>query len=366
MIIKLSEVDKGEALKILKIKDSNISDVELINILLSEEVNNVNHNELRDNLKEEDAMFLSLLKKAEVDKKDPLLKEVIENNKVSVLKCLNKEDYINDEFIKCIKNSSKKNGDWILTTLSYKPYEIFVYDEIDVKNDYFNEIVPIGYFKEEFPYFAVIQDELIWMSVIPHEINTMKKPINDAYGDVLVLGLGLGYYAFHVSNKEDVDKVTIIEKDKKVISLFKENILPYFPNKDKIRIIEDDAFNYLNENHSHDFVFCDIYHNVSDGIGLYLKTKYFENIMTNSRFEYWIETSLLSMMRRQLLTVFEEQYLEGLTEKDYLKAKNENDVIINKMYFYTKDLLIDSIDKLKAILQEDYLKEMAMKLFYKD
>ena len=97
------------------------------------------------------------------------------------------------------------------------------------------------------------------MSLIPHEINTMKHHIIDAFGNVLVLGLGLGYYVFHIARKKDVDKITIIEKDKRVIKIFKENLLPYFENKDKITIIEDDAIKYLSTPKDYDYCFLQFF-----------------------------------------------------------------------------------------------------------
>ena len=60
------------------------------------------------------------------------------------------------------------------------------------------------------------------MLITPNEIETMKKSISEATGNVLTYGLGLGYYAYMVSMKENVESVTIVEKDKEIIDLFKK------------------------------------------------------------------------------------------------------------------------------------------------
>jgi predicted methyltransferase len=75
------------------------------------------------------------------------------------------------------------------------------------------------------------------MTLLPNETVTTKPAIDKAHGKVLTYGLGLGYFAFMASAKHEVDSVTIVERSADVIELFKTWLLPYFPNKDKIRIV---------------------------------------------------------------------------------------------------------------------------------
>lgn len=82
----------------------------------------------------------------------------------------------------------------------------------------------------------------------PSEIETMRAPIEEATGRVVTFGLGLGYFAYMVSEKPDVTSLDIVERSEEAIALFERNILPQFPNKEKIRIIRSDAFGFLNEN----------------------------------------------------------------------------------------------------------------------
>ena len=44
-------------------------------------------------------------------------------------------------------------------------------------DELYQEHTPFGFFDSKFPYLALLKDDEIWMSVIPHEINTMKKPV---------------------------------------------------------------------------------------------------------------------------------------------------------------------------------------------
>ena len=40
------------------------------------------------------------------------------------------------------------------------------------------------------------------MTITPDEIETMKEAVDQAFGNVLTFGLGLGYYAYMVSEKD--------------------------------------------------------------------------------------------------------------------------------------------------------------------
>lgn len=307
--------------------------------------------------------FEKMLKAMDTSRDDPEIKEMDELCRISDIHKLDSKEYENDSYYQTFKNIKGEDGNVRFLTLQYAPYEGFVYNELVIDEDNFAEKTPLGYFEKPFPYLVVVKDDTIWMSVIPHEIETMKEPIKNAKGNVLVLGLGLGYYLFHILSKKEVKSVDIIEFDKEIINLFNKNLLDKFPHKEKINIIHIDAFKYLREtSKKYDYVFADIWHNVGDGEMLYLKLKPFENKFKDAHFDYWIETSIVAMLRRQILTVFSEFY-DGLTEKDYLVAKNENDEIINKIYFYHKNTVINSSKDLYDILKDSSIKLIAKHLF---
>ena len=119
------------------------------------------------------------------------------------------------------------------------------------------------------------------MSLNPNEINTMEKDIKKATGKVLTFGLGLGYFQFMCSLKEDVKEITIIEKDPNIIALFKQFILPFFAHRNKIKIIQIDAFDFMENkfDNSYDFVYVDIWHTPNDGLLPFIKFKNFLNMI---------------------------------------------------------------------------------------
>lgn len=80
-----------------------------------------------------------------------------------------------------------------------------------------------------------------------------------------------------------------------VISLFKRNILPQFPNKEKIRIIEADAFAFIEkqEDGSYDTAFSDFWSGVDDGLDLYLRFMAKTARFSKTKHSYWIETCFM-------------------------------------------------------------------------
>ncbi len=237
-----------------------------------------------------------------------LHKEIFADYFVPSVHCLNTDDYTDDMYLKTIKFPNKTIGDWQFSTATYKPCEAFIFNE-PVQTSDFKEFPQIGFFKEEFSYPVVMQNGREWMSLKPNEIETMRTHIENARGRVLVYGLGLGYYAFMVSQKKTVSKVTVVEKDSKLIEIFEKEILPQFPNRAKIEIINDDAYAFASriepDNGIYDFIFSDIWHDTGDGLSMYLRLKELNSKINNCNCGYWIEKSLLSRLR---VTVFDQMY----------------------------------------------------------
>lgn len=183
-------------------------------------------------------------------------------------------------------------GNWRYEMTSYAPCEAFVRDDLTLLPN--GRLLPaIGFFDRKVCYPAVLQDGRIWMTVTPNEINTMRIPIANARGHVLTFGLGLGYFAYHASEKTDVLSLTVVDNDPNAIALFKTHLLPQFPQKNKIHTLCSDAFDYA-EKHlaGYDYIFTDLWHDVEDGLPLYLRMKEYEKNAPNARFDYWIEKSL--------------------------------------------------------------------------
>ena len=152
----------------------------------------------------------------------------------------------------------------------------------------------IGVFDGPARTYVLKNNDFVWMSICPMEINTMAKSINEASGSVLVLGGGLAYYSYMVSIKESVTDVTIIEKDPKIYEVIKEYILPQFPNK-KCSILLDDATDFIERTDlsCYNTVFFDIWEDNLTGADYYKDYVKCELQYPDTKFQYWLEDSIL-------------------------------------------------------------------------
>ncbi len=237
---------------------------------------------------------------------------------------LSPADYQSDAYYRRIKLPACRRGDWELRESAYTPYELFVCNHPTQTKD-LREIPQIGYFPERFPFPAVLENGIEWMSVTPNEIETMKEPIAHAHGRVLTLGLGLGYFAFHAAEKEEVSEVTVAELNPDVIALFRELILPQFPHAEKIKLVEGDALAFLDSPgiaDRFDSVFADLWHDQSDGLPLYLRLRRIERAHGIRNMDYWIEPTLLSSLRRMVYDKLndpkEALRLNGISQEELL------------------------------------------------
>ena len=273
------------------------------------------------------ALFLSVAL-SEDDKEAKLFER--EYLKKSVKK-LNPDEYKQNPYFKNIVIPKKKVSTWELGYQSYQPYEGFVYDDIDVLGNY-REIPKIGFFTEEFSFPTVFEDGVEWMAIKPNEIETMKPHIEKMWGDVCVFGLGIGYFAYMVSEKTNVSSVTVVERDSSVINLFEKYILPQFPNKDKIKIVKSDAFDFVKKQMAEkkfNCAFVDLWHDVSDGVDLYVKMKKLEAKSPTTEFCYWIEKSILSNIRWHIF--------EGIQKR--IESGNFNEPFENIKKYISDDYL---------------------------
>jgi len=211
----------------------------------------------------------------------------------SQAKVFRKKEFRKDPYLRDIKVKERRLGNFLLTESFYERGEFFQYDMPSLSDEI---VVPkIGFFTEKIFFPAVYEGNIPWVSVCPSEINSMTPDIAPAHGKVLVLGLGLGYYPYLISQKEEVEEITVIEKSPSIIKLFKEDILPQFAEKQKIKLVEADAVDFLKQtkNGDYDFCYADIWEGWQDGIEAYEKILPEEKRLTKTEFRYWIKNEIL-------------------------------------------------------------------------
>jgi hypothetical protein len=142
--------------------------------------------------------------------------------------------FIPEEKYKINDLPTAKSGEW-----SIRRFEV---DEHAAKRDKIcsifsdNRCVPVG------TYTGLYRGSEIIMSDTPNEIKDHCQAIYDAYGNVLIVGLGLEMYLNAVAQKTDVDKITVIEKSKDVLAMVQLHYERKYPGK--IEFICADIFDY--------------------------------------------------------------------------------------------------------------------------
>ena len=145
------------------------------------------------------------------------------------VRVLDTKRYTENPYYKNVAPEAKKLGACEIKWEYYPPFRAAICDDMIIRDD-FSEVAPIGFFTEGFHFPAVLEDGNEWMTLTPVDLDTCEEAIKEAKGKVVTFGLGLGYYAYMASEKEEVESVTVVELSEDVIKLFKTHILPKMPN----------------------------------------------------------------------------------------------------------------------------------------
>lgn len=360
MIFRLNDNDKKELEKLASTLDENIGASDIFNFILDKEPNFTSKEEITEEMNEkgiseEEAYLSLLLKEEDINPNDTDMRKFLKASHVNDIKALDEKKYLDDPYYKNIRPLKKNSGKWRIDYNYFAPYEAFIYEDVKVNpDDYYREYTSLGYFKTKFPYLIILNNNRVYMSITPHEINTMKACIKEAKGKVVVFGLGLGYYPYMIAQKEEVTDITVIENDKNVIDLFYHEIFPFFGNsRKKIHLIEGDAFNYAKREmgkQDFDYGFVDLWHDEEDGLEMYLKMqKINRSLKKPIQLSYWIEESILTILRRIYIDMILTES-DGGGDGDFLKSRSYFDLLENHLHFLLKDKVIYSYNDIKELL----------------
>lgn len=105
-----------------------------------------------------------------------------------------------------------------------------------------------------------------WMSLSPHEIESQEFGCRCAHGHTVVMGLGMGWVAVNAALNPAVSRVTIIERDPQVLSLFEasralDGLAPDVVGK--IRVVLADALEWQPDARV-DFLYADIWRTLEE------------------------------------------------------------------------------------------------------
>jgi hypothetical protein len=286
--------------------------------------------------------------------KDPVIKQHPDLLSLSLktdLHHLDSASFISNPFYQRIKPQPITQGKWKLGYETYGPFQGVLTGDVFTDSIHHHlETTPLGYFAKPFYYLVIKQQDVTWMSVTPFEINTMAPVIDKMKGNVITLGLGLGYFAAMTALKSEVKEVLVVEKDKQVIQLFLNHIYPHLENKEKIKIKQAEAFDYVKANTTaFDHLFVDIHHTAEDGLPMYIRMKKLEALSRSGQWHYWLESSILALFRRYMIVFLQEQQL-GFDRSHYQNPTTVEDYLYCGLFDTSKNISINSLKELEQWL----------------
>jgi hypothetical protein len=250
-----------------------------------------------------------------------------------------KIDHINDEDITFYKETIPSNQLFNASSI--------IYDDKKELNDW----MKLRALDKPYEANVLTINGDVWMLDVPGESNTMDSFANKATGNVLVFGLGIGYFVYMTMMNPNVKSITIVEKNDRIIQLFMEHVYPQFPKGVPLNIICDDAFNYFNQDviSDYDYVFVDIYQSSDDGF-LIIEKLLEQYLPPFDHVDFWIESSCFEFVPALMLFYFEAvTYNHEIGHQDPLYHR-----IMMKIdrYFSEKDLYVDREEDLKELMYD--------------
>ncbi len=207
------------------------------------------------------------------------------------------------------------------------------------------------------------------MEVTPDEIISFNNRSENASGNVLICGCGVGFTAYTLSLRKDIDSITILENDPNVIALFKENIEPEI--KTPIRIIECDALEYLGltpnskgqpqeDLRKYNYIDVDTWFSLEDMIYPYLKCLQLEQKYPDVKFSYWLESEFYNKIVKE---IFRCLIKLRQSENAFKKYEGDNYMLTNiaKYILTESDIEIMTKEDLDIIISPENVRESLLR-----
>ena len=267
------------------------------------------------------------------------------DNSISLF--IDSDKWNNNPYVKNIKFDNLKNNNFSYKKVKIEKGYLFNADAImDDKDKELKDWMKLRALDKDIETLFLYQNNKEWMMAAPSESFTNDPYAKKAYGDILTFGLGIGYFIYMAMLNKNVNSITVIEKSKEVIELFKE-ISPWFPNI-KLEIINGDAYDYFNKDYLNkfDYIYVDIWQSSNDG------RKIIEKLLEQylppyEKCDFWIENSCLSVIKTLIYLYYDE-----LVYKHKNKVKSEFTNLMNKTrnYFNNINIKVDNVDILKEYM----------------
>ena len=258
------------------------------------------------------------------------------------------DEWNNNPYVKNINFDCLKGSHFSYEKVLIEKGYLFNSDAImDDKDKELKDWLKLRALSKDIEALFLYQDNKEWMMAVPSESLTNDPYALKAKGNVITFGLGIGYFTYMALLNKNVKTITVIEKSKEVIELF-NTIKDQFKNKDKIQIINGDAFDYFNKNYleNFDYIYVDIWRSSDDGRTIIEKLLEQYNPPID-KCDFWIEKSCLNVIRT-LIYLYYDEIINHKTKK----ITKEYASLMNKvrLYFDSLNIEVNDVDTLKNLM----------------
>ena len=256
----------------------------------------------------------------------PVYESIVRNGRI-----FHGDDFSKDPYLDRIWIGGESSGNYTYSNQSFERNELFIYDSpVDMGNGI--RIPKIGIFDQGYNYPFLSKGDAGICGITPYLVYTMESHIEKASGKVLNLGCGMGYFAYRAHRKEDVECVTVVEKQPEKLELFQRYVLPQFDHPEKIEVIGQDPVVFMENvpDGRYDHCFADICVNNTD-LQPYFQVKKSCRKYNKTKMSFWIEDSLVDTLKNmvflEILAAAKESM--GLSGSVYDEITPEGEQVLN-------------------------------------
>ncbi len=235
---------------------------------------------------------------------------------------------------------------------TYEKYELFQYLTPSMEDE-FVRIPRLALFDTPRSFPSLYFKDTHHVSLTPYRMNLTEKAITACKGNVLHLGLDMGYFSYMALCKDEVTSVTIVEKNAAYVAVFLEYILPQFPRKNCVKIVHADPLEYIQtlDDGSFDFCFANVCKNERDIIP-YLQLQTMQRNFPSMELCCYNEDMLLVCLRYGILTQIMKTYLEdvGMDTEELPKYQDKIEELDTYVAELCKDIKINLPEQIDSLI----------------
>lgn len=167
--------------------------------------------------------------------------------------------------------------------------------------------IGIGYISDDVDTVGLDYPASNWPEVLsPSKIKLTQPYIDNAKGNVIVLGVKLGYFPYMAHLKDNVNKVTVVYDRNNELEFFKNEIVPQFDYPQKIETVLADPLEYMKELNDGDYDYCFVeryvlWSDIQEYVHLINATHHLKNLQVDV---YMEENILRKLKSKEVLSMY--------------------------------------------------------------